>query len=215
MPEIKINVLSQSRRLLLLPLWILMCLWLKTLRVRMSPEDEERIRDVSRPTVIVFWHNRLFVVAETYRKYRRQRATYGLVSTSKDGAWLTAFFDLVGLGSVRGSSSRGGREGLHGLMEKLLEGHDVALTPDGPRGPAYSFKPGASILIRRSGARVLLVGFRFGAAWRLKSWDRFCLPRPGSRLDISTRFILPEELPSDLRKCTETLQQALVEMNPD
>lgn len=99
------------------------------------------------------------------------------------------------------------------LVEKLKEGHDVALTPDGPRGPVYSFKPGASILIRRSRVRVLMVGFRFSSAWRLKSWDQFYLPRPFSAVRIVTRAVSPGELSSDFEQCTEGLRKSLLELN--
>lgn len=209
----KVNLLTQRRRLLLWPLWMLMRLWVRTTRVRLDAADEARLRNTSRPTVIVFWHNGLFVADTVYRHHRSPHITYGLVSASKDGAWLAAFFDLVGLRAVRGSSSRGGREALRDLREKLNEGHDVALTPDGPRGPAHSFKPGAAILIRQSRARVLLVGYTFSAAWRLRSWDRFILPRPFSSIRIRTRIMEPEELPSDLTACTKTLRRALTELN--
>ena len=209
----KINLLTQRRRLLLWPIWMLMRLWVCTLRIRLDPADRARLRDTSRPTVIVFWHNGLFVADAVYRGHRHPHLTYGLVSASKDGAWLAAFFDLVGLRAIRGSSSRGGREALRDLLQKLREGHDVALTPDGPRGPVHSFKPGAAILIRQSQARVLLVGYTFSTAWRLKSWDRFILPLPFSKIHIRTRIILPEELPADLKKCTEALRLALTDLN--
>src|SRR6185437_8699149 len=86
--------------------------------------------------------------------------------------------------AVRGSSSRLGREALTGLVEVVKAGHDVGITPDGPRGPCYDFKPGALIVARRTGCLALLVGGEFTSAWRMRSWDGFYLPKPFSRVRI-------------------------------
>lgn len=215
MPKIRINTLNRTRRLVLFPLWALIRLWASTLRLDLTPEDRARFCDTSAPTILLTWHNRLFLAAEIYRRFRRPHPTYGLVSTSKDGAWLAAFFNLVGLRTVRGSSSKRAREGLSGLATRLTEDNDVALTPDGPRGPMYSFKPGAAILVGRSHARVLLMGFAFSSAWRLNSWDRFVLPRPFSRVQLKSRILDAAELPADFQRCTEVLRSHLVELNED
>jgi lysophospholipid acyltransferase (LPLAT)-like uncharacterized protein len=214
-PDLRINTLKTSRRLLLLPLWGLMRIWARTLRFECSEETRALLGDTSAPAVLLCWHNRLFLAAEIYQRYRRPRTTYGLVSTSKDGAWLAAFFDLIGLRTVRGSSSRRGREALLDLSARLAEGNDVALTPDGPRGPIYSFKPGAAILVGRSRARVLLFGSGYSAAWRLKSWDAFILPRPFSTVSLSCRLVDGADLPADFQQCAEVLRKALLELNTD
>ncbi len=72
--------------------------------------------------VFVIWHNRLFVIPECYRRYRGGRPMYGLISASGDGAWLAAFFSLLNIGAVRGSSSRHGREAAAALVEVLQRG---------------------------------------------------------------------------------------------
>ena len=87
-----------------------------------------------------------------------------------------------GLRATRGSSSRLGREAATALVEVQREGNDIGITPDGPRGPCYDFKPGAVIVPRRTGAPLLLVGGEFDPAWRMRSWDRFYLPVPFSRV---------------------------------
>lgn len=187
--------------------------WGRTFRFDIAAEDEARLRDVSEPTILVFWHCWLFLAAECHRRYRPDRRTYGLISASKDGAWLAAFIDLIGLESVRGSSSRRGREALQELRSLLAEGNDVALTPDGPRGPRFSFKPGAAILARRSATRLLLVGAQCPAAWKANSWDEFRVPRPFARVSLRTRFVDPAELPDDLGACTEELRRLLLDLD--
>jgi lysophospholipid acyltransferase (LPLAT)-like uncharacterized protein len=192
-----------------------MRLWAGTLRIEASASDLALMRDTSTPTVLLFWHNRLFMAAEVYRRFRRPKPTFGLVSTSKDGAWLAAFFQLSGLGSVRGSSSRRGREAVLNLAVKLAEGNDVAVTPDGPRGPKYSFKPGPAMLIGRTGSRALLFGTSFASAWRLGSWDGFFLPRPFSKVTVCCRQMTASDLPAGFAAAAEVLRVRLTEMNGD
>ena len=139
---------------------------------------------------------------------------YALVSASKDGAWLSAFFALFGLNTVRGSSSRLGREAATALVEMLRAGHDIGITPDGPRGPIYELKPGAVIVPRRTGAPLLLVGAEFSSAWRLKSWDRFYVPRPFSRVRMRCEIISAAQL-ADRDAGLALLHERLRAINPD
>jgi hypothetical protein len=106
------------------------------------------------------------------------------VSASKDGAWLAAFFKLVGIEAVRGSSSHRGVAALRELIAAVQAGMDVAITPDGPRGPRYTVKQGPVLVARRAGAPLLLASCKFHSAWRLKSWDGFYLPKPFSKITL-------------------------------
>ena len=159
-------------------------LWCASLRVVCPEETRRLMSDDDRATLFVLWHNRLFVAAELSRRLRPTRPHHALVSASKDGAWLSAFFESVGLRVVRGSSSRGGREAVGELVDVLRGGNDAGLTPDGPRGPIYVCKPGVVTVARRSRARVVLLGIHHADAWTLRSWDRFELPRPFSRVEL-------------------------------
>jgi hypothetical protein len=148
------------------------------------------------------------------RRFREGRPAYALVSASQDGAWLTAFFSLAGLRTVRGSSSRLGREAASALVETLRAGHDVGITPDGPRGPCYELKPGGVIVARRTRAPVLLVGGEFSSAWRLKSWDRFYIPKPFSRVRMRCEVLTPEQL-ADRDAGMALMHARLLALNPD
>lgn len=192
-----------------------MRLWTGTLRIRMDAATRERLCDFSEPTILVFWHNRLFVASEVYRRYRRTRTTYCLISASRDGAWLAAFMELGGMRAVRGSSSRRGREALHELQRRLGEGADVGITPDGPRGPAYSFKAGAPMLAARTGARVLLLNAAFSSAWRLRSWDGFFLPKPFSRVTLRARMTEASEAGEELAERGVRWKRLLLELGPE
>jgi len=200
---------------LLWPFVIVVRLWGMSLRFETEPEDVRNMSKCDVPVAFVLWHNRLFLASEIHRRYRPTRMLYALISASKDGAWLEAFFSMVGgLRSARGSSSRLGREAATALVEVQRDGHDIGITPDGPRGPCYDFKPGAVIVPRRTGAPILLVGGVFQSAWRFSSWDRFYLPLPFSRVRVRCELIENREL-ADRDAAVARLQARLLEINPD
>ncbi len=191
-----------------------MRLWCRTLRFEADEATRKAMSQLEHPVIFTLWHNRLFVAAEVYRRFRRGKRLHALVSASKDGAWLAAFFEVVGLHTVRGSSSRFGREALHQLADCLQTGHDVGITPDGPRGPCYDLKGGGIILARRTGAATILVGMEFAGAWQLPSWDRFYLPHPFStiRLRAEERHFPEQEDRTDV---LAAVRNRLLELNPD
>ncbi len=206
--------ISGWRRAALWPFGLLLRLWGRTLRFDLMPQDLANYTKSDQPVAIILWHNRLFLAAEIVRRFRQGRPAYALVSASQDGAWLTAFFSLAGLRTVRGSSSRLGREAASALVDMLRAGHDVGITPDGPRGPCYDLKPGAVIVPRRTRAPVLLVGGEFQSAWRLKSWDRFYVPKPFSRVRMRCELLTPEQL-ADRDAGLTLMRERLIAINPD
>ena len=207
--------ISGWRRVVLWPLGLLVRLWGMSLRFQESPDDLRNFTKRDEPIAMVLWHNRLFLAADIFRRYRNPKPMYALVSPSQDGAWLTAFFSLIGLRTVRGSSNSLGREAAAALVGVLRDGHDVGITPDGPRGPRYELKPGALIVARRTKTPLLLVGADFESAWRLnKAWDRFYLPKPFSRVRMRCELITADEL-ADRDGAAARLQKRLIELNPD
>ena len=96
----------------------------------------------------------------------------------------------------------------------MREGHDVGITPDGPRGPIYTVEPGILVVTRRNDAPLLLIGAEFTNAWRLKSWDRFYVPRPFSQIILRTEMLLAKK--ADGSKLTaDEVRMALLAINPD
>ena len=166
---------------LLWPLALGFRLWTATLRLKLSDSAGKQLKRLPVPALILFWHNCLFIIPEARRRFLSHRDICGLISASRDGAWLSAFFRLLGIKkAVRGSSSRRGSSAMKGLLSAFKSGFDIAITPDGPRGPRYRLKPGTLWLVRKTKAPVILLSFHFSRAWRLKSWDRFYLPKPFS-----------------------------------
>lgn len=162
------------------PLAMLLRLWLATLRFRPNPA---RFDDSGGPRVIVLWHENLFVTVLVAQRCLNRRVT-ALISASKDGAWLVAFYRMMGVSAVRGSSNRGGVGALVGLTRSVRAGAHAGVTPDGPRGPRRVVKPGVVALARLTGAPFLVLGIRHASAWSLSSWDRFRLPVPFSVVEV-------------------------------
>jgi lysophospholipid acyltransferase (LPLAT)-like uncharacterized protein len=213
-PAAFVHEISGWRRVVLWPFGLAVRLWGMTLRFDASPADVQAYTTRHQPVAMVLWHNRLFLAAEIVRRYRGGRPAYALVSASQDGAWLTAFFSLAGLRTVRGSSSRLGREAAMALVDTLRAGHDVGITPDGPRGPCYEMKPGAVIVARRTRAPMLLIGGEFESAWRLRSWDGFYIPKPFSRVRMRCEVIGPDQL-TDRDAALALLRERLMALNTD
>ncbi len=180
--------ISFLRRAAVWPVAAFVRLWAMTVRLSMPAEDLRALLEHRGPILFAIWHNRLFMGAQLIRRYRVNRPTHALISASRDGAWLAAFFSACGLRVVRGSSSRMGREAARQLVDLLHAGRDVGITPDGPRGPVYEMKPGVLIVARRARATVVLIGVDYESSWRLPSWDGFHIPKPFSRAHIRLVF---------------------------
>lgn len=162
------------------PLALVLRLWLATLRIH---ANRSAIDEADGGRIIVLWHERLFVSGLVARHYFR-RPIHALISTSKDGGWLVAFFRLMGLRSVRGSSNRRGAAALITLTRVVKGGAHAGVTPDGPRGPARVCKPGVVALAKLTGRPMVLMGLDYRRCVRLRNWDRFALPLPFTRVDV-------------------------------
>ena len=192
----------------------LLRVWARTIRIEIDPDSRRALGRDDVPVALVIWHNRLFMGAECVRRFRKAKPFYGLISASKDGAWLVGFFRMLGFKAIRGSSHWGAREGANAMIEKAKDGHDLGITPDGPRGPCYEFKPGGLIIARRARTPMVLIGMEFlGPIKQLRSWDRFIIPAPFGRMRLRCRQVLPEELPRDRQEAVESLAASMRELN--
>ena len=158
-----------------------------TLRYRV--EDPGRVLDTvpATPLIFVFWHNRIFLLPQLFRKYwcpRGRKRVAVLVSRSKDGALLADVLACFRLRCVRGSSSRGGKEALRELTRLVEEGYDIGITPDGPRGPRYVLQPGCVNLAQLTGASIIPISYDLSWKITLQSWDAFMIPLPFGRCTV-------------------------------
>jgi lysophospholipid acyltransferase (LPLAT)-like uncharacterized protein len=183
--------------------------------LRFHWEDHASFYDPARksPVILFIWHNRLLgAILADYRTLRRHPVPIDvLTSASKDGGWLAALVRRFRMGSVRGSSSRRGAVALIQMSDRLAENVDIAITPDGPRGPNYKVAPGIIHLARRSGAPIVLVKVQISGVWHIgRKWDALWVPKPFSRLSIK---YLPAPVlsgdPGDLDSACEQLAAAI------
>jgi len=175
---VKLKVPPAAARLLAGP-----ALRLLALSWRITTVDEERWRTLyaaRRPHVFLLWHEALLPLLW---QHRRQSITI-VVSEARDGQYLAEFAAALGYRAVRGSSTRGAARALLGAVRELRSGNAVAFTPDGPRGPRREMKPGVVAAAQRGGGVVVPLHAEADRAWRLDSWDRFMIPKPGARVQI-------------------------------
>lgn len=137
-------------------------------------------RAAGSPTLLVLWHGTLLPLLWRHRG----DGTTVLVSPSRDGEHLSRVATSWGYRIARGSSSRGAIAGLRNVLRLLASGGEVAMTPDGPRGPARVVKAGIIAAAQRVGAAVIAVGVGASSLWRARSWDAFMVPRPFSRVRV-------------------------------
>ena len=159
-------------------------LWTRTVRARI--EDPHRVLPASRERPFIFsvWHNRLIILPSVLSRCFPHRRGVALISASRDGNYVATLVEHFGGGTVRGSSSRKGVVALRQLVDALAGGKYVVITPDGPRGPVYQVSPGIVYAAQKSGVPVVPIHVEYSGAWRLKSWDRFFVPKPFSKVRV-------------------------------
>ena len=157
-------------------------LWARTLRLRVEDPHNVVAFVRNQPVIFAIWHNRLLMLPRVFDPCFPTRQSFGLISASRDGDLVSILIERSGYGTIRGSSSRQGVSALRQLVDTLAAGGNVLLTPDGPRGPVYEASQGLVFLAQKTGAPVVPIHMEYSSCWRLKSWDRFIVPRPFARL---------------------------------
>ncbi|MBW2478000.1 MAG: lysophospholipid acyltransferase family protein [Deltaproteobacteria bacterium] len=127
--------------------------------------------------ILSFWHDQLFMMA---MGYHGPRASV-MISASKDGELIARTMQYFNIGSIRGSSTRGGRAAFKTMVKLGKEPIDLVFTPDGPKGPRHHVKDGVVQLARLTGRPVVPMAFACSHGHRFNSWDRFLLPFPWGR----------------------------------
>ena len=171
----------RTRAIASLGTWLIRAL-ATTWRIRVvGAEPVDALRRARRPLAFAFWHGQMLPLVVRHRG----EGVAILVSSHRDGEIIARIIHRFGFRTIRGSSSRGAGRALLGLVRELEAGREVAVTPDGPRGPARRFAAGALAAAQRSGAPIVPVGAHASRAWRLRSWDRFMIPKPFARITVA------------------------------
>jgi len=168
--------------------------WMATLDYKVAYYD--RMVDPLSPEfrgqkIYIFWHE--YILFPLFLRGHCNLAM--LLSRHRDAEVLSHVAYHLGFDFVRGSTNRGGVAALRELLRRS-EHMNLTVTPDGPRGPRRRLAPGAGYLASRLGLPLVAMGFGYDRPWRMNSWDRFALPRPGSRARavISPEILVPPEL---------------------
>lgn len=154
----------------------------RTWRFRsIGEESMHRIRADKTPTVLTIWHGDMLPMLW----YHRNQGIVVLVSEHKDGEVVARILQRLGYSVIRGSTSRGAGRALLGVVRELKDGHNVAITPDGPRGPCHKFAPGALVAAHRAGVPLIAGVPHIDRYWKLSTWDGFVIPMPFARITIA------------------------------
>jgi lysophospholipid acyltransferase (LPLAT)-like uncharacterized protein len=174
-------------------------------------ERAQALYDARRPFIFAIWHNSILPLLYLHR----DEAMVLLISRHRDGGYLARLAERLGYRFVRGSTQRGGEVGLLGVVRALKAGGVVAVTPDGPRGPAGRVKPGVIAAAQHAGVPIIPGTMRSSRAWSLSSWDRFRIPKPFATIEVV--YGVPLEVGSGkegLRAGMSAVEAALHAMSP-
>ncbi len=190
--------MTRERLLAILGSTILRLLFL-TLRLDFEDRTGFTKNILKSPVIMCFWHNRILGITLAFLRHYPGKTRKGvnvLTSASRDGEILAHLVGQFGMDAVRGSSSRRGSRALRELIDLTENGCDIAITPDGPRGPRYSLGPGAISLAQLTSAPIAPVHARFSRCLRMKTWDGFIIPLPFSKVSVTVDdpIHLPREL---------------------
>ncbi len=166
--------------------------------------------------ICAFWHNRTLLLPFIYCYKMHLRNMVAMVSQSRDGQFLADFLERFGFRTVRGSSSRGGVATLMQATRIVRQGYDIAISPDGPRGPCYEVQLGIIKLAQMTSLPIVPVSYQASIRRELHSWDRFILPAPFSRIafEIAPAITVPRRSTRDgLEQAREHLQNQLMQLD--
>jgi lysophospholipid acyltransferase (LPLAT)-like uncharacterized protein len=197
---------------------------LVTATLRYSYEDRAGVANgsINGPAIYCVWHNRLALSMQVYfgfvQRHIPKAGLAAMVSASKDGGFLTAILECFGVQPVRGSSSRRGPQALLELTTWAERGYDLAITPDGPRGPRYVVQEGVTSLAQITGLPIIAASCNLGWKLTIKSWDGFQIPLPFGRCQVilASPVHVPREASSQDRELLRAqLEKTLREIARD
>jgi len=134
--------------------------------------------------IVAMWHGDLLMQPLNYRHFKKDGIIKVIVSEHRDGETIRKVVEHLGVGALQGSSTRGGAKALIGAIKSLKNGIDVAITPDGPKGPLYSVADGIVLIAQKTKSKILCFSTVPSSHWQLKSWDKFIIPKPFGKINF-------------------------------
>jgi lysophospholipid acyltransferase (LPLAT)-like uncharacterized protein len=150
--------------------------------------------------VCVCWHGELLMSPQAYRKIHRKQPASAIISSHFDGSLIAGTLQLLGIRPLRGSTKKGAKQVLLQAFKSIKKGEEVLITPDGPRGPRHSMSDGAVGIALKSDLPIFIMNFTAEKYWQLKSWDRFVIPKPFTKVDFYLQSITLEGMSFDEAK---------------
>jgi len=159
--------------------------------------------------ICVCWHNELLMSPQAYREIHKKQPSFAIISQHFDGDIIAKVLSYLKINSLRGSTSRGASSVLRQSFRAIKNGQEVLITPDGPRGPKYSMSDGTIGLALRSKKPIFIMSYKVDRFWELKSWDRFIIPKPFSKIEFYLQSISVEGL--DIEEAKNLLKIKMLE----
>jgi lysophospholipid acyltransferase (LPLAT)-like uncharacterized protein len=136
------------------------------------------------PFILAMWHRQLLMQAFNYRKFKKTGTLKAIISEHRDGQTINKILSYIGVGSIGGSSTRGGAKALLKAISAIKNNVDVAITPDGPKGPIYEVASGIVAISHKTNATILPCKIVASKYWQASSWDKFIIPKPFGKIDF-------------------------------
>jgi len=159
--------------------------------------------------ICVCWHGELFMSPQAYRYIHKKHKASAIISKHFDGSLIAGTLNLLSIRPLRGSSKRGAKKVLLEAFRAVKNAEEVLVTPDGPRGPRHSMSDGAIGLAVKSKLPIFIMNFTAESFWQIKSWDKFVIPKPFTKVDFYIQSISLEGM--ELEEAREYLSAKMLE----
>ena len=144
--------------------------------------------------ILVFWHRKLLMMPFLYKKIGKDRDGVNvMISEHRDGEMITTVLKYFGLNAIRGSSNKNGAKVLIEAI-RTIKYRDIAITPDGPRGPKYTVANGVLTLAKKSNSKIVPISYSAKNYWELNSWDSLIIPKPFTTIEFDISKPIETEL---------------------
>jgi len=159
--------------------------------------------------VCVCWHGELLMSPQAYRKIHKKHPASAIISSHFDGSLIASTLKMLKIRPLSGSTKKGARQVLLQAFKSIKSGEEVLITPDGPRGPRHSMSDGAIGIALKSKLPIFVMNYKADHYWQLKSWDRFVIPKPFTKVDFYIQSLSLEGM--DLEEAKVYLRDKMLE----
>ncbi len=169
---------------------------------QITPVDE-------RQHICVTWHGELLMSTQAYRKIHPHHHASAIISQHFDGEIIAKTLAFLKIRALRGSSKKGAKRVLLEAFRAVKQGEEVLITPDGPRGPRHTMSDGAVALAVKSQLPIFVMNYQCDRYWQLRSWDKFVIPKPWSRIDFYMQSLSIEGM--DVEQAGQYLREKMLQ----